>query len=135
MKRTRIRWISQAGTYAIDSVREMPTEIDYIGTDGQKHGRIPATRIVGVAAGSEIIGVSVGGSHDRTLANYRAAMARKIQVLGGSWMGRSEAGETAHAQAIVDSFEAKPGESIAEARKRIRSKDAYYDGIPHRSNY
>lgn len=131
----KVKFIAVRGAYAVDRFEQTETKVPYRGTDGKSYPEhmIPATRIVGYAGAVAVIGVTVAGNHPRTLANYREVMARKVQELGGSWMGRSEASETAKADARV-ARETDPTVTPSAAdRKALR--DAHYGRMPLPSDY
>ncbi len=132
---TRIKWIATRGEYRITRVEHTEVTIPYRGTDGKVYADRPitATRIVGYAGDVAVIGVTVAGTHPMTLANYREAMARKIQDAGGAWMGRSHATETKKADdRIARMYDPKVTPSAAD-RRALR--DAYYGRMPHPSDY
>lgn len=130
---SRVKWIATRGVYQIDRVEEVPASVPYRGTDGKIHGAVGGVRIVGYANNVAVIGVTLAGTHPATRANYREAMARKVQDAGGAWLGRSAASETAKADARVARETDATVTPNAADRKALR--DAHYGRGPLPSTY
>lgn len=130
---TKVKWIAVRGAYTIDRVEQTDTSVPYRGTDGKVYTdhMVPAVRIVGYAGDVAVIGVTVAGAHPKTQANFREVMARKVQECGGSWMGRSEASETAKFDRLTDmAHDPKTPKADRDALK-----DYLYPNTPRPSDY
>lgn len=131
----KTKWIATKGTYQIDRIEQTEATLPYRNASGQvvPGVTIPATRLVAFAGDVAVIGVTVAGNHSQTLANWRGAMAQKIQDEGGSWMGRTEESENARADRITDMMHDPKVNPDAESRRNLQ--DAYYNSKPHPSSY
>lgn len=134
---SKIKWLAPRGTYQITRVEHTDSQCNYRDANGKsviKDGQpvtVAATKITAYAGDVAVLTVTVAGNHSQTLANFRESMARRIQDLKGAWMGRTEASETALADARV----AKENDPALSAQDRKALKDAYYNRVPHPSDY